>query len=145
VEENLGTLKESYAVIFDLFTRLGLALEHDKSELFHFDRARSPTNPTLDLEYSPYTGNTPLAPKTYWRYLGFFFDHKLSFNKYIRFYSTKALTSIKAMHMLGNSSQGLSPKHKRLLYRSCVIPIATYLHWPTQCRHSLCGSCMLPS
>ncbi|KAF5318585.1 hypothetical protein D9619_010813 [Psilocybe cf. subviscida] len=30
------------------------------------------------------------------------------------------------MRMLGNSSRGLSPSHKRLLYRSCVIPIATY-------------------
>ncbi|KAF5321476.1 hypothetical protein D9619_001127 [Psilocybe cf. subviscida] len=30
------------------------------------------------------------------------------------------------MHMLGNSSRGLSPSHKRLLYRSCIIPIATY-------------------
>ncbi|KAF5318640.1 hypothetical protein D9619_010812 [Psilocybe cf. subviscida] len=29
------------------------------------------------------------------------------------------------MCMLGNSSRGLSPSHKRLLYRSCVIPIAT--------------------
>ncbi|KXN90369.1 hypothetical protein AN958_04238 [Leucoagaricus sp. SymC.cos] len=31
-----------------------------------------------------------------------------------------------AMGMLGNSLQGLSPKQKRLLYRSCVVPIATY-------------------
>ena len=30
------------------------------------------------------------------------------------------------MGMLGNSSRGLLPLQKRLLYRSCVIPIATY-------------------
>ncbi|KXN92089.1 hypothetical protein AN958_09792 [Leucoagaricus sp. SymC.cos] len=31
-----------------------------------------------------------------------------------------------AMGMLGNSLHGLSPKQKRLLYRSCVVPIAMY-------------------
>ncbi|CAA7263217.1 unnamed protein product [Cyclocybe aegerita] len=30
------------------------------------------------------------------------------------------------MHMLGNSTRGLSPKQCRLLYWSCVVPIATY-------------------
>ncbi len=29
-------LKSAYGVIFDLFTRAGLALEHSKTELFHF-------------------------------------------------------------------------------------------------------------
>jgi len=30
------------------------------------------------------------------------------------------------MGMLGNSTRGLLPLQKRLLYRSCVVPIATY-------------------
>ncbi|CAA7271403.1 unnamed protein product [Cyclocybe aegerita] len=30
------------------------------------------------------------------------------------------------MRMLGNSTRGLSPKQQHLLYRSCVVPIATY-------------------
>ena len=33
---------------------------------------------------------------------------------------------VKAMGMLGNSSRGLLPLQKHLLYHSCVIPIATY-------------------
>ena len=41
-------------------------------------------------------------------------------------YSTKALTTVKAMVSLGNSVRGLSPKNKRLLYRACVLPVATY-------------------
>jgi hypothetical protein len=125
-KDNLDTLCVSYAVIFDLFTRLSLVLEHDKLKLFHFDCAHKPTNPLLDLGYALYTGNTPLIPKTYWRYLGFFFDLKLMFNKYVWFYSTKVLTSVKAMCMLVNSSQGLSPKNKRTLYWLCVIPIAYF-------------------
>ena len=92
-----------------LFTAAGLVLEHNKTELFHFTRARDGVNPSLDLGVAPYTGDTPLAPKTYWRYLGFFFDRKLQFKEHVRFYSTKALTTMKAMSMLGNSSRGLSP------------------------------------
>jgi hypothetical protein len=30
------------------------------------------------------------------------------------------------MRMLGNSNQGLSPSQKWLLYRLCVVPVATY-------------------
>ncbi len=58
-----------YGVIFDLFTRAGLALEHSKTELFHFSRARNETLPSVDLGYAPFTGTTPLTPKLYWRYL----------------------------------------------------------------------------
>ncbi|PPR07517.1 hypothetical protein CVT24_006873 [Panaeolus cyanescens] len=32
------------------------------------------------------------------------------------------------MGMLGNSTRGLAPLQKWLLYRTCVIPIATYSH-----------------
>ncbi len=41
----MTVLKSAYGVIFDLFTRAGLALEHSKTELFHFSRARNETLP----------------------------------------------------------------------------------------------------
>ena len=69
---------------------------------------------------------SPLKPKPFWCYLGFYFDSKLSFHEHVRFYSTKALTTIQAMRMLGNSARGLLPDQKRTLYRSCVVPVALY-------------------
>ncbi len=51
---NMTVLKSAYGVIFDLFTRAGLALEHSKTELFHFSRARNETLPSVDLGYAPY-------------------------------------------------------------------------------------------
>ena len=48
--------------------------------------------------------------------------------EHVRFYSTKALTSVMAMGMLGNSVRGLQAKERRVLYRACVLPIATYGH-----------------
>ncbi|KXN91866.1 hypothetical protein AN958_11546 [Leucoagaricus sp. SymC.cos] len=71
-------------------------------------------------------GDSPLRPKTFWRYLGFYFDWQLTFWEHVRYYSTKAISTVRAMGMLGNSLRGLTPKQKRLLYRSCVVPIATY-------------------
>ncbi|RXW13928.1 hypothetical protein EST38_g11928 [Candolleomyces aberdarensis] len=128
IENNCVMLHHAYRIVFDLFTRSGLALEHDKTELFHFTRARTGFDRSLDLGYAPYTGNNPLKPKTFWRYLGFYFDGKLTFKEHVRYYTTKALTTVMAMRMLGNSTRGLSPRNKRILYRACVVPIATYGH-----------------
>jgi len=44
---------------------------HDKSEIFHFSRVHNDSNPELDLSAI----SAPiLKPKTYWQYLGFYFD-----------------------------------------------------------------------
>lgn len=58
--------------------------------------------------------------------MSFYFDHKLSFQEHVRYYTTKALTTIRALGMLGNSSRGVSVVHKHLLYRACVVSVATY-------------------
>ena len=126
LEDNCAVLRTAYREIFRLFAAFALVLEHDKTELFHFDRSNGFTPPVIDLGYAPYTGDTPLKAKATWRYLGFYFDCKLSFQEHVCHYSTKALTTVMAMRMLGNSTRGLAPKQRRLLYRSCVVPIATY-------------------
>ncbi|CAA7267560.1 unnamed protein product [Cyclocybe aegerita] len=124
-DNNVG-LRKAYKIIYLLFVAFALVLEHDKTELFHFSRRRDTYNPSLDLGYAPHTGVTPLKPKTYWRYLGFYFDCRLTFHEHVRYYATKAFTTMQAMRMLGNSTRGLSPKQRCLLYRLCVVPIATY-------------------
>ncbi|CAA7265986.1 unnamed protein product [Cyclocybe aegerita] len=124
-DNNVG-LHKAYKIIYLLFVAFALVLEHDKTELFHFSRRRDAYNPSLDLGYTPHTGATPLKPKTYWRYLGFYFDRRLTFHEHVCYYATKAFTTIQAMSMLRNSTRGLLPKQRRLLYRSCVVPIATY-------------------
>ncbi|CAA7267766.1 unnamed protein product [Cyclocybe aegerita] len=124
-DNNVG-LRKAYKIIYLLFVAFALVLEHDKTELFHCSRLRDTYNPSLDLGYAPHTGITPLKPKTYWRYLGFYFDRGLTFHEHVRYYATKVFTTMQAMRMLGNSTRGLSLKQRRLLYRSCVVPIATY-------------------
>jgi hypothetical protein len=121
LEDNLQPLREAYGWMHRAFEAIGLVLKHSKSEAFHFYHAHANLVLPIDLGFAPYTGVTPLRPKDTWRYLRFFFDCKLSFKEHIRFYSTKVLTTVNAMGMLGNSVQGLNPMQKRLTGRASFL------------------------
>ena len=124
VEGNLTKLKRAYKSVFELTSAMGLKLKHNKLEAFHFSRSGGP-NPPVDLGYAPFTGDTLLVSKKYWRYLEFFFDRALTFKHHISQYVRKALSTMRSLPALGNSVRGLKPDHKRL-YRSCILPIVTY-------------------
>jgi len=113
----------SYNIIPKILIDAGLVIEYDKTELFHFTRARHPPNPSINLAS---VGGSVISPKPIWQYLGFYFDRKLNFQYHTHFYATKCLSTLSAMKMLGNSSKGLFPIQKQLLYRTCVLPIALY-------------------
>ena len=114
----------SYNVLSKLLDSFGLVIEHSKTEIFHFTRSQGFFNlPPLDLSL---LGGLILRPKESWKYLGFIFDCKLDFHKHIDHYTNKALSTVKCMKLLGNSSHGISPLQKHLLYRCCVLPIALY-------------------
>jgi hypothetical protein len=121
LSSNLEPLKKAYWVVNGLLRSFGLVLEHDKSEIFHFTKAHHDLLPSLALDPS-----TRLVPKTFWCYLGFFFDRSLFFREHVRYYSTKAFSTVLSVRMLGNSSRGLTPLQKCLLYRLCMVSVATY-------------------
>ena len=92
--------------------------------MFHFSRVHGTFNPP-PLDLSPLDGPT-LSPKPSWHYLEFIFNRKLSFHNHINFYANKAILMIKCMKILGNSTRGLNPCQKWLLYRYCAIQITFY-------------------
>ena len=112
----------SYNIISKILIDVGLVMEHDKTEVFYFTRAQHP-NLSIDLTS---IGDPIINPKPIWRYLGFFFDWKLNFYYHTHFYATKCLSTLSAMKILGNSSCGILPMQKQLLYRTCILPIALY-------------------
>jgi len=114
----------SYNVLSNLLDIFGLIIKHSKTEIFHFNRLHGLFNPP-PLDLSP-LGGPILRPKDSWRYLGFIFDRKLSFHKHIDHYTNKAISTAKCMKLLGNSSRGINPLQKRLLYRYCALSIAMY-------------------
>jgi hypothetical protein len=111
-DKNLVKLKSAYKIVFELTQSMGLVLKHSKLEGFHFSQKHSDSNPDINLGYAPYTRATPLHPDTTWQYLGFFFDHALTFCEHVKCYTNKALTTMRAMLTLGNCVCGLWPKHK---------------------------------
>ena len=114
----------SVVTIFTLLTKFGLVVKHGKSKVFHFSRAHSNFNPSL-LDLSSFRGPI-LLPKNTWHYFSFVFNWKLLFRHYINFYANKAISTIKYMKMLGNSTRRLNPLQKRWLYRCYVLPIILY-------------------
>ena len=114
----------SYNVFTKLLDSFRLVIEHSKTEIFHFSWSQGVFNPP-PLNLSP-IGGPILQSKDLWRYLGFIFDRKLLFHKHINFYANKAISTVKYMKLLENSSRGINPIQKRLLYRCCILPIALY-------------------
>jgi len=114
----------SYNVLTRLLDKFGLTIEHTKTETFHFNRSHGTFNlSSLDLSS---IGGPILRPKDSWKYLEFIFNWKLTFHQHIDFYLNKAISMVKCMNLLGNSSRGVNPIQKRLLYRCCILPIALY-------------------
>jgi hypothetical protein len=76
-DKNLVMLKSAYKIVF----KLTQSMEYNRSEGFHFSWKHGDSNPDIDLGYAPYTRATPPPPHlgTTWWYLGFFFDHALTF------------------------------------------------------------------
>jgi len=97
----------SYNVLSKLLDSFGLTIKHSKTEIFHFSRSQGLFNPP-SLDLSP-IGGPILWPKDTWKYLSFIFNCKLMFHKHIDHYSNKAISTVKYMKLLGNSSQGINP------------------------------------
>jgi len=116
----------NYNIISSILDKFGLILEHGKTEVFHFSRAQGIFNsPSLNLTD---INSLILKPQNTWKYLSFIFDRKLSFHQYINFYANKAISTVKYMKILGNSTRGLILLQKYFLYRSCILSIALYGH-----------------
>ncbi|OJT14740.1 hypothetical protein TRAPUB_8719, partial [Trametes pubescens] len=116
LDGNVSVLRDEYRRTIAEFDRVGLRVEHDKTEACHFSRKRA--DPVLDLGEAPFTGNTPLKPVPVLRHLGFYLDKKLTFRAHVRFYGARAASTAQSLLMLGNSIRGMPPAQRRTLYKS---------------------------
>ena len=60
------------------------------------------------------------------RYLGVFFTSNLSWELHVRTMANRARSTIRALHILGNSIRGLDFANWRRVFHAIVIPILTY-------------------
>ncbi|KAH9915546.1 uncharacterized protein B0H18DRAFT_836382, partial [Fomitopsis serialis] len=101
-----------------------------KLEFMHFWKKRVPWR--VDRPFGPdlvvHINDQPvsLVPTGNMRYLGFWLDPKLSFRSHVKFYASKAASTVSSISMLGNSVRGFTPAQKRQLYIAHVIPLMCY-------------------
>jgi len=114
----------SYNITSNLLKSFGLTMKYLKTEVFYFSRLHEYFD-SLSLDISILGGPIP-CPRDTWKYLDFIFDRKLMFCQHINFYVNKAISMVKCMKILGNSTCGLISHQNQLLYRSCVLPITLY-------------------
>ncbi|KAL5596400.1 uncharacterized protein BROUX77_007084 [Berkeleyomyces rouxiae] len=77
------------------------------------------------------------------RWLGFWLDSKLSFNKHVETWSTKGRKAANFLRSISNTQSSVPPAIARLAVIACVIPTATYgaeAYWPGLHRTSSRGN-----
>ena len=97
----------SYNVLTNLLEKFSLVVKHSKTEIFHFNRSHGVFNPP-PLNLSSLGGNILLSSNT-WKYLWFIFNRKLTFHQYVDFYANKAISTVKCIKLLSNSSHSINP------------------------------------
>ncbi|KAF8633787.1 hypothetical protein AX15_001260 [Amanita polypyramis BW_CC] len=127
-------------MFYDIMSAVGLNIEPENSENCH-SAARNlalPSKPVYsdilypDINLPIYANNTwsndhfTLSPKKFWRYLVFFFDPRLDFDHHNQLYINKALSTLNALRMLGNSIEGFTPSKRKQTFTACVWSIASY-------------------
>ncbi|KAF8760160.1 Reverse transcriptase (RNA-dependent DNA polymerase) [Rhizoctonia solani] len=124
-EYNVATMRRIATRVSHTASQLGLEFEIDKSDLIHFYRhSNHSSNPSLHLALNG--KNYTILPQGCIRWLGFYLDRKLTFKEHISNSTNKAKAIIAGLGMLANTQRGLTIKHARILYLTCVIPILTY-------------------
>jgi len=97
-----------------------VAFAPDKYELIHFTRKRDRSVPLIRVN------GAPIQPKDVVRWLGVYFDPKLTFRTHVETWGSRAHKA--AAHLRGlNRVMAGAPSHlTALAANACVLPIATY-------------------
>lgn len=121
-------MRSGYTECANWLTKAGLSAEPEKTELLFFkkkgEKANPPTRihlpiPTINTYYRVQATNTL-------RYLGFFFDDRLTWTHHVNVVCNRARASLKALQLLGNSVRGLDQAKWRLAYIAICLPVLTY-------------------
>jgi hypothetical protein len=123
-----NTMRFGYSECAEWLTRAGLNIEPDKTELLFFRKRMEKVDPPANIRLPTSADNiTYQVPATITlRYLGFFFDARLSWTHHVDVVCNRARASLKALKLLGNSVRGLDQAKWRLAYNAICLPVLTY-------------------
>ena len=100
---------------------LSVTFEMEKTELIHFSRHRKPLLTPLILN-----NQFTLQPKEVVRWLGIWFDRKLTFKTHVEKRLQLANGALSRVKQLASSTKGLPFHALRQLYLSCVTSVLDY-------------------
>ena len=122
--EMTEALRSSYLDITSGLSSIGMSIDPSKSELIHFSRRHNPEQLLLPLVIDHTLTIHPAKDTLRW--LGIFFDSRLSFTKHVDILCNRARSAANGLRVLANSVRGLSQKNLRALHKTCVLPIITW-------------------
>lgn len=123
-----NAMRHGYSICLNWLNRAGLNAEPDKTELIFFRKPRERVDPPSYIHLPLPSHNTyyRVLTKNTLRYLGFFFDLKLSWTHHVNVMCNRARATLKALQLLGNSVRGLDQARWRLAYNAICLPVLTY-------------------
>jgi hypothetical protein len=124
-EENARALEAAARTAFTWARDNAVAFDDSKSELLHFHRTHDDTQTNATNVKLPngmvITPGTQGGPKDVVRWIGIYFDRKLTFTHHVKLKLTAGSRSFNALCSRVRYETGLSPSATRSLYRACVI------------------------
>lgn len=133
-------IQEAFEKVEQWAHQNGMIFDPDKFEAIHFSRKKSFPNPDILLPVHPLSSTLkarqivkPVLKTAAMRWLGVFFDARLSFKYHVTNLASKARVAAARLGMLANSVRGVKPLVMRKAVHACIIPILTYgapAWWP---------------
>jgi ribonuclease HI len=136
LQDNCTALQKSLQEALDWGQAEGITFDPKKSELIHFTRSRidpSPANsPSVSAgSHTIQESHNPL------RWLGVFFDRKLTFKPHVKIMAAKAWKVGNALRSLGKTTRGIPPIFVQRAVNACVLKKAYFAAetwWPGRTR-----------
>ena len=119
-KKNCKALEKIVARLIKSAEEQGVSFNPKKTELIHFTTQRVPITEGVNV------AGEGIAPKASVKWLGIWFDPKLSFKKHIEKRINLAMASFLGMQRLASTQKGLSFRAMRQLYMACITTVADY-------------------
>ncbi|KAF8631513.1 hypothetical protein AX17_005077, partial [Amanita inopinata Kibby_2008] len=115
---NIECLKQSFNIIVNKLSAIGLSIDADKTELIHFPHTPGDPSAEPHININPPNDQARMVrPQQVIQWLGIYFDRKLNFKTHIANMATKARSTLAGLKILANSVHGLSIINACLLYK----------------------------
>lgn len=141
LDENISELQADAETIIRWGRSEGLTFDADKTELIHFSNKNLRDNPDIQLRFAQQRQQiSAKRPKEALRWLGVWFDRKLTFRSHVEHLAARANHVTAGIRALSNTVRGAPPVHMRRAVQACVVPILTFggqTWWQDRTRPSL--------